>query len=335
MRFVLVSSSVLFIVACGGSSKPAEGPPVDTSSLESKESNGSAPSKESTPPADSASAPASEAPAAAAAAPASETPAAPAHSAPAVTGSIDGKPFAPTLARVTGHLQKDGRLLVSVGEGTDCSSPSDATITMMVPWQDGYKVDLGSLKRGTKKGAGEIAFVRTTAAGKKEYSKTFKPSGTVTIVKAPMTENAVGKMKIDLQSGDYMLAGRASRHSNVRRPQVTPVLSLDVKVVLLGMSSAALTTAGICFQKLNGVRAGNAFLSGWLLLATLCFFPTFVMANKVFLMGGRMSLFVPATALTYVFTMLAGHFVFHESISAGRWFGCALILTGVVAAARG
>lgn len=114
-----------------------------------------------------------------------------------------------------------------------------------------------------------------------------------------------------------------------------PFLTLDAKVVLLGMGSAALTTAGICFQKLNGVRAGNPFLSVWLLLATICFFPTFVMANKVFLMGGRMSLFVPATALTYVFTMVAGHLFFHEAISPGRWFGCALILLGVAAAARG
>jgi hypothetical protein len=78
---------------------------------------------------------------------------------------------------------------------------------MVVPWQDGYKVDLASLKRGTKKGTGEIAFVRTSGANKSEVSPGFKPSGTVTILSAPMERNATGKMKIDLQSGDYMLAG--------------------------------------------------------------------------------------------------------------------------------
>jgi hypothetical protein len=78
---------------------------------------------------------------------------------------------------------------------------------MLVPWSDGYKVDLGSLKRGTKKGSGEIALTRVGAGGKAEVSATFKPTGRVTIVSAPKDANAFGKMKIDLQSGDYMLAG--------------------------------------------------------------------------------------------------------------------------------
>ncbi len=93
-------------------------------------------------------------------------------------------------------------------EGTDCPAPGgnkDATtLTLLVPWQDGYKVDLSALKRATKKGSGEIAF---RPGGKKDPSATFKPSGTVTIVSAPMAKGATGKLKIDLQSGDYMLAG--------------------------------------------------------------------------------------------------------------------------------
>jgi drug/metabolite transporter (DMT)-like permease len=113
------------------------------------------------------------------------------------------------------------------------------------------------------------------------------------------------------------------------------LLTLDTKVALLGLCSAALTAAGTFFQKLNGVRAGNAFLSGWLILACICFFPTFVIANKVFLMGGRMSLFVPATAAAYVFSMLIGRFYFGEEVSLNRWFGCALIMAGVGAIARG
>jgi drug/metabolite transporter (DMT)-like permease len=109
------------------------------------------------------------------------------------------------------------------------------------------------------------------------------------------------------------------------------ILTADTKVVLLGLTSAALTTAGIFFQKLNGVRMGNAFVSIWLLLAIVCFFPTFVIANKVFLMGGRMSLFVPATAAMYVLTMLIGRFYFGEAVSSARWLGCALIVAGVTA----
>jgi uncharacterized membrane protein len=114
-----------------------------------------------------------------------------------------------------------------------------------------------------------------------------------------------------------------------------PLLTLDTKVVLLGLCTAALTTAGTFFQKLNGVRIGNPVLSGWLVLATICFFPTFVITNKVFLMGGRMSLFVPATAAAYVFSMLVGRYSFGEEVSYNRWFGCALILVGVGVVARG
>jgi drug/metabolite transporter (DMT)-like permease len=112
-------------------------------------------------------------------------------------------------------------------------------------------------------------------------------------------------------------------------------LSLDAKVILLALATATLTAAGTFFQKLNGVRAGNAFVSVWLLLATVCFFPTFVITNKVFLMGGRMSLFVPITAATYFFSMLASRFYFHEDVSVARWFGCGLIVAGVTVIAHG
>jgi len=117
--------------------------------------------------------------------------------------------------------------------------------------------------------------------------------------------------------------------------QARSLLALDTKVILFGLCTAALTAAGTFFQKLNGVRFGNAFLSGWLLLAAICFFPTFIITNKVFLMGGRMSLFVPATAAAYVFSMLVGRYYFGEEVSYNRWFGCALIVVGVGVVARG
>ena len=199
--------AVFVLAACGGSTPPPETPPGDTSSLESK-------SKEA--PQDSASPAASAAPAADAPPAASSEPAAAAapasgsfHQAPAVTGTVDGKSFIPKVAQVLAPMKKDGRVLLSLTEGTDCpaagAKKDDATtLTLLVPWQDGYKVDLGSLKHSAKKGPGEIAF---KSGGKKDASATFKPSGTVTIVSAPMDKGATGKLKIDLQSGDYMLAG--------------------------------------------------------------------------------------------------------------------------------
>jgi hypothetical protein len=196
----------LVLAACGGSTPPPEAPSGDTSSLEAKPKDA---------PEDSASPAASAAPAADPAPAASSEPAAaPAagafHQAPSVTGTVDGKSFTPKVAQVVAPMKKDGRVLLTLTEGTDCPAPGakkddkkdENTLTLLVPWQDGYKIDLGSLKRSGKKGAGEIAF----KSGKKEAAA-FKPSGTLTIVSAPMDKGATGKLKIDLQSGDYMLAG--------------------------------------------------------------------------------------------------------------------------------
>jgi len=215
MRIPL-ASSLLVLVACGGSPKHAAVDPSDTSSLES----GGSQSAPDAPASSSAggdssgstsgapSAPSSSAPSAAkdkdtaAAAPAA------AHPAPGATGSIDGKPFMPKLAQVVGPLKSDGRLVVALHEGSDCltagaAKPGDATMTLMVTWQDGYKVDLGSLQRGK----GEASFVRMGNDKKSHPSATFKPTGRLTVVSAPTDQNAFGKLKIDLSSGDYILAG--------------------------------------------------------------------------------------------------------------------------------
>jgi hypothetical protein len=212
--------SILFAaaVACGGAKKPAESA-ADTASLESS-GGGSKPASAAPAAAEDAgsssgdsSAPSSS-PAANSATTDTSAPAGSAHPAPAVTGLIDGKPFTPKIARVTGKPQKDGRVLLTLDEThTDCSGPAtaapgDAVLTMLVTWENGYKSDLGSLKRSTvKKPNGEITFYRARAGGKKDVSPTFKPSGTVTILKAPSEPMATGSMKIDMQSGDYMLAG--------------------------------------------------------------------------------------------------------------------------------
>jgi hypothetical protein len=42
---------------------------------------------------------------------------------------------------------------------------------------------------------------------KKQVSASFKPTGLLTVVSAPKQKDGVGKMKIDLQNGDYMLVG--------------------------------------------------------------------------------------------------------------------------------
>ena len=207
MRVVAVSSLIV-LVACGGSKKPADAPSETTSPETSASSSSDMPAtSEST---------STAAPAASAAAPAasSDTPPAessPSHPVPNVTGSIDGKPFSPKMARVVQPMQKDGRILVNLDERTECgggdAKAGETILTLTVPWEDGYKQDLGSLKRAGKKGPAEITLVRVAGGGKKDVSTTFKPSGRVTIVKAPTEMNSLGRLNIDLQSGDYMLSG--------------------------------------------------------------------------------------------------------------------------------
>ena len=70
---------------------------------------------------------------------------------------------------------------------TDCTSgaapmrkPGDASMMLMVPWKDGYKVDLAALKRAKKTDHGEAAFVRVGADNKSAVSPTFKPTGRLT-----------------------------------------------------------------------------------------------------------------------------------------------------------
>jgi hypothetical protein len=209
MRALAVPAAALFIACGGAGSPPAQTPSADTSSLESSGSSSKDESKDSAPA--SSAAPAAAAAPAASAAPAadapSSAPAASYHPAPSVTGLIDGNAFTPKVAQILAPMKKDGRITVTITEASDCPGSGDAKadhakLTVVVPWEDGYKVDLSALKLAGKKGPAEISFT-----GKKGAVASFKPSGTVTVVSAPMDKGGKGKLKIDLQSGDYMLAG--------------------------------------------------------------------------------------------------------------------------------
>jgi hypothetical protein len=212
MRIVLLTvlSTAISSLSCGGSQKSAE-TAADTSSLEAK---GSSTVKSEDAPSPSPSGSSTGGAGSGADAAGAAQPGAPAHPAPSVTGSIDGKPCLPKIARTVGKVQKDGRIVLALDDAAaDCSTtgapqPGEARLTLLVPWQNGYKIDLAALRRSTpKKTGGEITFSRGAAGGKKEISATFKPSGTVTVVTAPTDASSVGKINIDLQSGDFMIAG--------------------------------------------------------------------------------------------------------------------------------
>jgi hypothetical protein len=210
-----LACSALVLLACGGAQKSAEG--VDTSSLESTPSSSSGSGDTASPSAGSGTSTGNPSSASTSSSPASSDSApapAPAviHPVPGATGSIDGKPFSPKLAQIASPMQKDGRVTLVIHEGSDClapgdAKPGDASMTLVVSWQDGYKTDLSALRRAKKGNMGEAAFVRIGDDGKKQLSTTFKPTGLVTVVSAPTQKDALGKMKIDLQSGDYMVTG--------------------------------------------------------------------------------------------------------------------------------
>jgi hypothetical protein len=208
------------IAACGGSQKKTD---TDVNSLNEPGSGGgggdTSSASDTTPPAStggssgsgsSSSSHTSSTGSAAAAASA----AAPAvfHPKPSTNGEIDGKPFAPRLAMVTGPMQKDGRIAIVLAEADDCvkssdAQPGDGALSLLLPWKDGWKQDLASMQAPKGRSNGDISFGRVNDGKKTQLSTTFTPIGTVTIVKAPMDQNAFGKMKIDLTSGGYMLAG--------------------------------------------------------------------------------------------------------------------------------
>ncbi|MFO0614494.1 MAG: hypothetical protein U0414_18055 [Polyangiaceae bacterium] len=112
------------------------------------------------------------------------------------------------------------------------------------------------------------------------------------------------------------------------------VASTHVKVVLLAVLNGALVSGGGALQRLNGERGGHPVWSVWILLAMLCMGPSFLVSNWAYSIGGKMSLFVPVTAVTYVFSLLLAKFAFHEDVDWLSWVGCGLVVAGVAVSAR-
>ncbi len=106
------------------------------------------------------------------------------------------------------------------------------------------------------------------------------------------------------------------------------------QAVLLGLVNAFLITAGIFFQKLNGVKGGSAVISGWLALSLLCFAPTFWVGN-VAIGRGRVAPFLATSALFYVFTTTIAKVVFGEPVGPRVAAGLGLIVVGIALVVSG
>ena len=200
LTFVLVLS--LSIAACAESTPPPEAPP--------------APSAEpvaAAPPALPASAAPAPAPGAGASAPG-----APVRTPATLAGAIGGKPFHAVAACVAGSKDA-GRVYVEIYDAKDVDvttgcgmmpAGADARkIGVVLPWSDGAKLDVASLKPSKD---GPLFFVMSRTANptkmdRKDAGKELKPTGTIEVLKAPAQKGSVGRIKLNLAIGKDKLGG--------------------------------------------------------------------------------------------------------------------------------
>lgn len=156
-----------------------------------------APEAASAAPSASASA-AADIPAAPAAAPEAAPP--PTDAFPSASGTLDGKPWDLKGAGTAGPVQKDGSVLIGLGNyGIDCgayaATAGDRTIVLQIPWKEGAKLDLAKLKKADA--------WATSVDDKKKLGpiKGFKPTGKVEVLAAPTKEKSSGRIRIELKSG--------------------------------------------------------------------------------------------------------------------------------------
>ena len=198
MRAPLALAAVILAACSSSPPPPADPPPADPPPPAAPEPPAPAP--------EPAAVPAATATAAATSAPAA--PAAPASSVEA-SGKIDGKTeFVPKLGQVGGPYQKDGRLFVNLHGASDCLTsldvkPGDGSMLLMMPWKKGVTYELP----GAKQKQGDATFLVITPEKKNDIHKGFKPTGKIEILEAPTEHNAVGRIRVDMKSGDWTLKG--------------------------------------------------------------------------------------------------------------------------------
>jgi hypothetical protein len=142
-----------------------------------------------------------------------------------VSGTINGKTFAPKVGWVFSRMQ-DGYATINFMEKEPCSMMEDGDVGLGVfmPWQEGASVDLSTQrdvafgKQKVKLAAAAFVQNKTTkvvdkktgiAGARTENSPVpgFKPKGKATLIAAPNARDSVGRLEIDLSSGDFKMKG--------------------------------------------------------------------------------------------------------------------------------
>ncbi|HNV51213.1 MAG: hypothetical protein WBH71_07815 [Bacteroidales bacterium] len=115
-----------------------------------------------------------------------------------------------------------------------------------------------------------------------------------------------------------------------------------LKVVLLSISTTLLITTGQVLWKIGIQKAGGFHLPGEPLFANIfrivfngwvfSGFMVYALATVFFMWlisKFEISLIVPITSVAFIYSLLAGYFIFHEQISIVRIAGVLLIILGV------
>jgi drug/metabolite transporter (DMT)-like permease len=108
---------------------------------------------------------------------------------------------------------------------------------------------------------------------------------------------------------------------------------LVISIIASGVGQLFLKMGAL---KLGRVTAGNSvnhvfsILTTPELLAGLSFYGVGAISYILLLTRVKLSVAAPSASLIYVFSVLAGYFVFKESIPIYRLFGLSLIILGVI-----
>lgn len=115
-----------------------------------------------------------------------------------------------------------------------------------------------------------------------------------------------------------------------------------LKVVILSIFTTLLITSGQVLWKIGIQKAGGFYLpeqsifenvfrilfNGWVFSG----FVVYAAATGFFMWlisKFDISLIIPITSVAFIYSLLAGYFIFHEQISLVRVFGVLLIIAGV------
>ena len=107
------------------------------------------------------------------------------------------------------------------------------------------------------------------------------------------------------------------------------------------LSSILVGVAGQFFLKLGALKLGKAELSNaWSHILRIAFTPELLLGLTFYALAAiayilvltrvKLSIVGPSVALSYVFAVLLGYFVFKEPLPIGRIAGLGFIITGVI-----